>query len=315
MNVSIGGFEPTAPFPAAYRGGFDGQGNIRAQGGRCRGRRRTHPLHAGRRPVPHGPRHVGHERVDRHRRGRSGHDRHRRADGDHPLHPGYGQPHGARRQGGQHHGPQAGLLVGLHHLRLRVADDRAGTQPHGAHHRLVVSRGPRRRIDDAGHRRAGGRRLRARGAAAGLRPRGRRRRDCHRRRPGDRRLHDHLLLVALRIRRRSGHCDRHPLLGAPRGRLTGRASPAPRPDRCRDLGRRAGPLRSGRAQVVGVGLDRAQSRRHVTVRALAHLLVHDRRPFPDLGVLALAAPPRAHRQGTPHRAFAAAHPAARRRPG
>ena len=43
------------------------------------------------------------------------------------------------------------------------------------------------------------------GARPGLRARRRRRRDRHRRRPGDRRLHDHLLLLALRLRRRGSH--------------------------------------------------------------------------------------------------------------
>ena len=139
----------------------------------CRGRRggsgrRPHPLHTRHRPVPHDPGHVGHERVDSHRRQRPRHDRHRRADGDHPLHAGHGQPHGARRQDRQHHGPQAGVRPGLHHLRLRLDDDGALAQPHGAHHRLVVPRGHRRRADHAGHRRTRGRQLRA--LQAGPRP-------------------------------------------------------------------------------------------------------------------------------------------------
>ncbi len=46
--------------------------------------------------------------------------------------------------------------------------------------------------------------------------------DRRRRRPRDRRLHDDLLLLALRVRRRGPHRDRHPLPGAPRRRRAGR---------------------------------------------------------------------------------------------
>ena len=280
------------------------------RGGR---RRRPHPLHARRRPVPHGPRHVGDERLHRHRRQGRRHHGHRHPDGDHPLHAGHGQPHGAGRQDRQHHRLQARLHDRLHHLRLRLGDHGARAQPHGADHRLVVPRGHRRRAHHAGHRRPRGQQLPARGAAQGLRARLRRGGDRRRRRAGDRRLHDHLLLLALRLRRRGRHRHRHPPAGAARRRLTGRASPAPRPHRRRGLVGRARALRDRRAQVVDLGLDHAQGRRTLALRPFADHLVHARRPLHPLAVLPLPAAARAHRQGAAHRAIAAEEPPADRR--
>ena len=204
-DTSPAAWRPGSSRPDSAIGeGFDVQRVNRRQRG-CRGcggrRRGSHPLHAGHRPVPDGPRHVGDERVHRDGGGGSGHDCHRRPDGHHPLHVGHGQSHGPRGQGGQHHRPQAGFLPGLHHLRLWLDDDRPVPQPHGADHWLVVSRRYWRGAYHAGHRRAGRRELRALGAPPSLRTHCRGGGHRHRRRPRDRRLHDHLLLVALRLRR------------------------------------------------------------------------------------------------------------------
>ena len=101
---------------------------------------------------------------------------------------------------------------------------------------------------NAGDRRARGRQLPARRPRQGLRTHRGRRRDRRGRRPGHRRLHDHVLLVALRLRRRGHHRHRHPLPGAARrGRTAWRAA-APRPHRRRGLVRRTRPRRARRAQ-------------------------------------------------------------------
>ena len=68
--------------------------------------------------------------------------------------------------------------------------------------RLVARRGARRGARDPGHRRAGRGQLRGQGARPRLRDHRRRRRRGDRGRPGDRRLGDDVLLLALRLRRR-----------------------------------------------------------------------------------------------------------------
>ena len=67
--------------------------------------------------------------------------------------------------------------------------------------RLVVPRGSRRGADPAGDRGARRRELPDRAAARGVRAGRRRRGDCGRRRPADRRLLHDVLLVALGVRR------------------------------------------------------------------------------------------------------------------
>ena len=184
----------------------------------------------------------------------------------------------------------------------------------GAHHRLVVPRGHRRRADHAGHRRPRGRQLPARRAPQGLRAHRRRRGHRRGRRPGDRRVHDHVLLLALRVRRRGPHRHRHPDPGAARGRRAARRAAAPRPHRRRDLVGRPRAHRPRRAQVVHVGLAPAQGGRGVAVRPLADDLVHHRRTLLPVAVPALADAPGARRQGAAHLAGAAARQAAHRRP-
>ena len=76
--------------------------------------------------------------------------------------------------------------------------------------RLVARRRARRGARDPGHRRPGRGQLRGEGSRLRLRDHRRRRRGGDRGRPGDRRLGDDVLLLALRVRRRGRDRHRHP---------------------------------------------------------------------------------------------------------
>ena len=292
---------------------YSGDFRHRWRRGSGQGRRRIDPVHAGRRPVPHGPGLVGHERLHRHRRRGPRYDGAGRADGDHAVHTGHGQPHDPRRQDRRHDRAQARVLHRLRRLRLRIAHDRAGAEPHRADHRLVVHRGHRRHPHHAGDRRAGGEQLRTRGTPARLRAGGRRGGHRHRRRTRHRGLHDHVLLVALRLRRGGGHRHRHPVPGAAGGRRAGRQAPAPRSDRRGGLLGGSCARRARRADVVDVGMVPSEGGSDVLRRALSDDLVHHRRPLPPLAVPSLAAASRAYRQGAAHCAVTLQPPAAHRR--
>ena len=89
-----------------------------------------------------------------------GHHRDGDSAGHHPLHARHGCVHDHRRQGRPDPRAQARLHDRLRHLRLRLVHHGARRLAAGAHHRLVLPRGPRRGADHARGRRARGDELR-----------------------------------------------------------------------------------------------------------------------------------------------------------
>ena len=123
----------------------------REQGG-CR--RRDRPADAGVGSVPDGPRQLGDERLDRHGRQGRRHDGERDPGRDHGLHARHGLSHDHGGQDRRADRPQARVRDRLRDLRMRLADDRACSEPAGAAARVVVPRGRRRGAHPARDRRA-----------------------------------------------------------------------------------------------------------------------------------------------------------------
>src|SRR5215813_13315534 len=219
--------------------------------------------------VPDDAGQLGHERVDRDRRQGRRHDGDRDPGRDHLLHAGDGLAHDHRRQARADPGAQARLRHRVRHLRLRVADHRAGAEPGRAAGGLVGAGRRRGRADHARDRRAGRLELRPLPAAACLRARGFGGRDRGGGRAVDRRPVHHLSVLAVGVRRgspsRPHHLGvhpphrRHPAGGGraagPGGHRAVRAGP--RAHRVRHLARR------------DVGVRPAQGRRPPLAGAVA----------------------------------------------
>ena len=166
-----------------------------------------------------------------------------------------------RREDGRDPRAQAGVHDRVRDLRVRLVDHRAVAEPPGAAVRMVVPRRRRRRARDAGDRGAGGVELRQGGAAPRVRHRDRRRRDRGRGRPVDRRVVHHLLVVALRVRRRGAHHRRGPAPEPAHRRHAQGGGRPPRPRRHRALGARARPDRLRGPALGHLGLRATQAGR------------------------------------------------------
>ena len=224
---------------------------------------------AGHRSVPDDARQRRDERVDRHgRQGRRYHG-HRYPDRHHLLHVGDGVTDDHRRQDRQDHRAQAGVRHRLRDLRDRFVHHGDRPEPHGVDDRLVGARGHRCSAHPPVDRRARRLELPARPTATRLRTcrLGRGDRSC--RRPLDRRAVHHVLVVALRVRRRSDRGARHPRDDSQDRRRRIRGAREARPGRHRTVG---GGARVGRVRDPeggGVGLRPAEGGRPAVARVVA----------------------------------------------
>ena len=144
-------------------------------------------------------RHVADERVDREGGRGPRHDRQRGAGRHRARGARVGRVHPDREQGRRPHRAQAGLRPRSARLRAGRPGDGVVSGPHGDHRVLGDRRRARRVVAAAGDAVADPRQLPGRGPEEGLRPGGRRGGDRRRGRPADRRLPDHLPVVARRV--------------------------------------------------------------------------------------------------------------------
>ena len=227
----------------------------------------------GRRPVRHGAGQHGHERVDLRSRGGPRQHRHRDAERDHLLHAHDGGHDAARREARRHLGSPTRARDRLDRLRDRLADDRVQPEHGRAVPGLVDHRGPRRGARDPGDRGAPGRQLRGSRSDHRVRRDRRRLRRGRRRRTAHRRLHDDLLQLAVRVRRRGrDHGLRRDLRAQDRREDAASEHPHRRAERPA-VGVRPGRRRVRDAAEQDLGLDRAaalprdQRRRDRSARA------------------------------------------------
>ena len=179
----------------------------------------------------------------------------------------------------------------LRHLRGGVIDDRLVPKPDSADHRMVDTGGVGRGADHAGDRGSGGLQLPAFGAGPGLWVGGLGRRHSRRGRPFDRGRGDHLLDVALCVRRRGGPRHRHP---GPESENEGRTAGATAPTGPRGCGivRDWTGIGRFRSPPFGrVGLGEAKARRAPVVGAVDDALADSRRNADRLAVLRMGRTP------------------------
>ena len=228
--------------------------------------------------------HLADERVHLGGGPRSGHDRQQRAVRHRVGGAGLGRVHPHREQGRRSHRPQAGLCVGPARLCHRRAGHGARPEHHRRHRVLGHSRRTGRVAPAALHAVPHPRQLRRRGAAPGVRPRGRGRRDRRRRRAAAGWLHHHLPVVARRVPPRGGRHRRRPLRHQARARRPVHRRARRRRRGCDALGLRHGRHRAGHPRLAG--------RRGV--RWCAHRGRRARYGRPDLVARAPKAPGPAH---------------------
>ena len=212
------------------------------------------------RPVLDDPGQFGDECLDPAGGCRRRDDGDRHPDRDHLVHAGDGVADDHRRQDRGDRRAAAGFLDRACHLRCRVAHHGAGAEPGGAAGGLVGAGGHRRRADHARDRGPGRGQLPGGAPGGGLRDDRRGGRDRGGGRAADRRGGDHVRVVAVGLRRRSGDRDRH-LRGAAQGqRCAARRPGSFRRDRRIVVDCRAVPAGVRRPAIGHLGLCESQAR-------------------------------------------------------